>query len=109
MSLKIKASFFFIIVISILTSTTLAALYDGGYHIEGGVIAGIAVASIISSLLPFFVSMHLFKKYELSYNQKTYLKVWGLIIYFFCFPVKIWMIISNVALLINGGSGWAFG
>jgi hypothetical protein len=109
MSLKLKARFFYITVLMILTGTTLVALYDGGYHIEGGAIAGIASASIITSLLPFFISMHLFKKYELSSNEKTYLKVWGLIIYFFCFPVKIWIIISNLELLINGGSGWAFG
>ena len=109
MSLKLKARFLFITVLMILTGTTLAALYDGGYHIEGGAIAGIALASIITSLLPFFVSMHLFKKYELSSNEKTYLKVWGLIIYSFCFPIKIWIIILNLELLINGGSGWAFG
>lgn len=109
MSLKLKARYFYITVLIILTGTTLAALYDGAYHIEGGAIAGIASASIITSLLPFFISMQLFKKYELSSNEKTNIKVWGLIIYFFCFPVKIWIIISNLELLINGGSGWAFG
>jgi hypothetical protein len=109
MSLILKAKFLFITVLIILTGTTLAALYDGGYHIQSGAIAGIAFASIITSLLPFFISMHLFKKYELSANEKTSLKVWGLIIYSFCFPVKIWIIILNLELLINGGGGWAFG
>ncbi len=109
MSLRLKARFFYITVLLILTGTTLAALYNGGYHIEGGAIAGIAFACIITSLLPFFISMHLFKKYELSSNEKNYLKVWGLIIYLFCFPVKILIIISNIELLLNGRSGWAFG
>ncbi len=89
--------------------TTLAALYDGGYHISGGAIAGIAFASLITSLLPFFISMQLFKKYESNKEEKGHLKLWGSIIYVFCFPVKIWIIISNLVLLINGGSGWAFG
>ena len=109
MSLKLKARIFYITVLMILTGTMIAALYDGGYHIGGGAIAGIAFASIITSLLPFYISMHLFKKYELSSNEKTYLKVWGLIIYFSCFPVKSWIIYSNIVLLINGGDGWSFG
>lgn len=109
MSLLLKAKYFYIIVLMLLIGTTLAALYDGAYHIAGGAIAGIAFASSITSLLPLFISMHLFKKYELSAHQKTSLKVWGLLIYFFCFPVKIWIIISNLDVLINGGSGWAFG
>ncbi len=109
MSIRLKARFFYITVLIMLIGTTLVALYDGGYHIEGGAIAGIALASIITSLLPFFISMHLLKQYELNSNKKTYLKVWGLIIYFFCFPVKSWIIYSNLVLLINDGDGWSFG
>jgi len=84
-------------------------LYDGGYHINGGIIAGLALASAVTSLLPFFISMRLFRKYESNSAERSHLKVWGLIIYFFCFPVKTWIIVSNVLLLINGGDGWAFG
>lgn len=109
MHIKLKARFFYITVLIILTGTTLSALYDGGYHTEGGAIAGIAFVSIITSLLPFYVSMHLFNKYEFSNNEKPYLKIWGLIIYAFCFPVKIWIIYSNLALLIMGGDRWSFG
>ena len=96
-----------IIILLVLTTTT--ALYDGGYHISGGVIAAIAFTSIITSLLPFFISMRLLKKYELNVEEKSKFKFWALIVYSFCFPVKIWIIISNLELLINGGSGWAFG
>lgn len=109
MSLKLKARFFYILVLVILTGTTVAALYDGGYHIEGGAIAGIAFASVITSLLPYFISMRLFTKYELGSNEKTNLKVRGWTIYALCFPVKIWIIILNLDLLINGGTGWSFG
>lgn len=109
MKLQLKARYFYITILLILIGTTLAALYDGGYHIEGGAIAGIAFASIITSLLPFFISMNFFKKYELSSIEKKHLKVRGLIIYSFCFPVKIWIIISNLELLLLGGSGWSFG
>ena len=109
MNLQSKARYFYITILLILTGTTFAALYDGGYHIEGGAIAGIAFASIITSLLPFFISMNFFKKHELSSIEKKHLKVRGLIIYSFCFPVKIWIIISNLELLLLGGSGWSFG
>lgn len=104
-----SALIFYIAVLILLAVTTLAALYDGGYHSEGGVIAGIAFVSAITSLLPFFISMHLFKKHESNRVEKTSLKVWGLILYIFCFPIKIWIIVSNLMLLINGGNGWAFG
>jgi hypothetical protein len=55
MSLKLKASILFFTLLIILIGTTLAALYDGGYNIEGGALAGITFASIITSLLPFFI------------------------------------------------------
>lgn len=109
MSLKSGVRFFYIAVILLLIATTLGALYDGGYHINGGAMAGIALASIITSFVPFFVSMYLFKKYEVSSDRKTYLKVLGFIVYLFCFPVKSWIIYLNLDLLINGGGGWAFG
>jgi hypothetical protein len=109
MKIRQNLQIIYISILIILVVTTLAALYDGGYHISGGMIAGIAFASLITSLLPFFISMHLFKKYESNKKEKGYLQVWGSIIYLFCFPVKLWIIISNLVLLINGGSGWAFG
>jgi hypothetical protein len=89
--------------------TTIAALYDGGYHISGGVIAGIAFTSIITSLLPFIISMRLLKKHESNRGERSKFKFWALIVYSFCFPIKICIIISNLELLINGGSGWSLG
>ena len=109
MKLRSRARTFYITVVILLIATTLAALYDGGYHMEGGAIAGIAGASIITSFLPFFISMHLFKKHALNTNGNGYFKVWGAVIYFFCFPVKSLIIYLNLALLITGGDGWSLG
>jgi hypothetical protein len=104
-----KAFITYIAVLLLLVITTLLALIDGGYHMEGGSIAGIALGSSITSLLPFFLSRFLFKKYESHPTEKKGLKTQGLIVYLFCFPVKLLVIWSNVDLLINGGTGWAFG
>jgi hypothetical protein len=86
----------------------LAALYNGGYHVAGGIIAGIAFASILTSLVPYYLAMHFLEKFQDQNNAVKY-KVLGLVLYSFCFPVNIWIIISNVNLLINGGERWAFG
>lgn len=99
----------YVSVLVILLVTTLLALLDGGYHIAGGFMAGVAAGSAIASLVPFFIAMNLFKKHETDPEKHKHLKVLGWIIYPFCFPVKIWVIYSNIDLLINGGSGWAFG
>jgi predicted Co/Zn/Cd cation transporter (cation efflux family) len=109
MNLRRNTTIIYITILFLLTATTLAALYNGGYQIGGEVVAIIAFVSIITSLLPFFISMRLFKKQESNPKGNTNLKVWGLIIYLFCFPVKCWIIISNIILLINGGDGWSFG
>lgn len=109
MNIKLKAKVFYFLVLILLIVTTLSALYNGGYHIQGGAIAGIALASIVLSLVPFFISMHLFNKYEQRSNEKEHLKTWDLLVYFFCFPVKIWIIYLNLALIIFGGDNWSFG
>ncbi|MES2477968.1 MAG: hypothetical protein V4561_02700 [Bacteroidota bacterium] len=104
-----KAKTFYISVIAILICTTLFALYDGGYGIEGGTMAGIALASIIISFLPFYLSLKLFNKYSSNSEKRMSLKFWALFFYIFCFPIKIWIIYCNIAMVINGGKGWSFG
>jgi|GEM_PF-3357209 len=104
-----KASLIYIAVLVMLTFTTIIALMDGGYHIAGGWMAGAAFVSAITSIIPFVISRVLFKKYEANPDEKKKLKAWGLIIYLFCFPVKLWIIYCNIDLLIHGGGGWAFG
>lgn len=97
------------IVLAGLIITTLAALYDGGYHIAGGAIAGIAFVSIITSLVPYFIAMYFFKKFEETSSNNDKYKIFSWLFFSFCFPIKIWIILSNLSLLINGGERWAFG
>jgi hypothetical protein len=103
-----KALRTYLIVLAGLISTTLAALYDGGYHIAGGIVAGVAFASVISSLIPYFIAMYFFEKFEETDSNKFNFKIFGWVFFIFCFPVKIWIILSNLNLLINGGERWAF-
>lgn len=104
---RTKIIYLFILVV--LTITTLMALYNGGYDMAGFFVAGVAIGTTITSLIPFFTSIYLFKKHEVSPAENSHFKIWGIIIYAFCFPVKIWVIYSNIDLLLNGGSRWAFG
>ena len=99
----------YLIVLAVLIITTLAALYDGGYHIAGGFIAGIGFASIVTSLLPYFISRYFFKKFKERSSDNFNYEIYGWIFFLFCFPVKIWIIVFNLSLLINGGDRWAFG
>ncbi|MFT5859671.1 MAG: hypothetical protein ACI865_001775 [Flavobacteriaceae bacterium] len=107
--LRRNAQIIYIVIVIIVIASTLWALYDGGYHIAGGLIAGIALGSIITSFLPFFTSMYLLKKCENEVTARLQLKISALILFSLCFPVKLWIIYSNIDLLINGGAGWAFG
>ena len=104
-----KAQIVYNSVLLVLTITTVWALLDGGYHIAGGLMGAIAVGSAIASLFPFLLSRYLLKKYETMSDNKMRYKVFGLLIYSFCFPVKLWVIYSNVDIIVNGGNGWAFG
>ena len=109
MDFRAKIISIYLFTLFMLITTTIIALIDGGYHIGGSVIAWIAFGSIITSLLPFFLSMFLFKKYEKGQRENLLFKIFGLIIYSFCFPIKLWIIYSNIDMYFNGGSHWAFG
>ena len=98
----------YLIIVAAVVSTTIAALLDGGYHIAGGIMAGIAAGSILTSLVPFFMALYFFKKWETSPDKIPY-SILGWVFFSFCFPVKTWVILSNLSLLIYGGERWAFG
>jgi hypothetical protein len=104
---KAKTRRFYIAILTLLLVTTSYALFDGFWGISSGVISIIAFISIITSLLPFFIAMRLFAKYELT-GRKAF-NVWGWISYIFCFPVKIYIIYLNLFGIIVGGDRWAFG
>ncbi|RYD56019.1 MAG: hypothetical protein EOP56_13870 [Sphingobacteriales bacterium] len=109
MPLKLKAKYFYITILVVLTITTLIALYDGGYGIEGGTIAIIALLSIITSLLPYYLSMQLLNKHARGQYRNASYKYWAVIVYILCFPLMLWIIYLNIDLLLNGGNGWSFG
>lgn len=109
MGIRKATQIIYIAIFILLAGTTWAALYDGGYHIAGGAIAGLAAGSAVLSLLPFFVSQRLFRRFEEKPGANRRFKRWGIVVFSFCFPVKAWIILSNLALLIFGGEGWVFG
>lgn len=77
--------------------------------IGAGVTAGIGFVSAITSLAPFFISRYLFKKSEPYMHYRHRYKTAAIIVYFFCFPVKIWSIVVMIYFLVHGESRWAFG
>lgn len=99
----------YVSVLLMLVFTTLIALYDGGYQRDAPVIVGVAIGSIVLSFIPFLVSRLLLKKYENGAGKESHYRLWVMIVFLFCFPVKLMVIYSNISLLIHGGSGWAFG
>ncbi len=101
--------FFYFTVLVVLTATSIKALTESCYIIGGAVIGVIAVVSILTSLIPYFISQSMFRKYEANPDEKKHLKIWGLIIYLFCFPVKLWVIYVNIEMLKEGCGGWNFG
>jgi hypothetical protein len=88
---------------------TAASLIHAGTHISNIVLSGIALASIVTSLVPFFISMYLFKKFETEKPPNQKYKVFGIIVYVFCFPIKVWVIIATIYETLFGNNHWAFG
>jgi hypothetical protein len=108
---KLKVIFrtIYLLVLVILLVTTAMMLWDGSYLWGSLVIAAAAILSILTSLIPYFISMKLLKIFEDNPTEKKHLKTWAFVIYTFCFPVKLCIIYINVYMLINGGPRWAFG
>ncbi|MDG1332805.1 MAG: hypothetical protein P8P74_10765 [Crocinitomicaceae bacterium] len=107
--MKRRARYIYIILVLLLITTTVMALLDGGYHIIGGLMAAVAAGGLITSLLLYFISMSLFDRYESHAKSNLTVKVLAIIFFILCFPVNLWVIYSNLEILITGGPGWAFG
>lgn len=84
-------------------------IVNGRTGIVSGVVTGIGFASVITSLLPFFVSRHLFKKAESYTHYRRKYQIAAIIVYLFCFPVKLWAIYMMIYLIYHGEGRWAFG
>ena len=104
-----KLRLIYLVSIAVLLVVTATSLLYAGTHISNIVLAGIALASIPASLIPYFISMYLFKKFETEKPTNRKYKVFGIIIYAFCSPVKAWVIIATIYEILFGSNHWAFG
>ncbi|WP_343633115.1 hypothetical protein [Fluviicola sp.] len=98
---------YLLVIACLLVITAISLLHAGGDQIDSTVLAGIAFASIITSLVPFFMSMYFLKKSEKE-NSERY-RVWGIILYVLCFPVKALVILATIYEILFGSNHWAFG
>lgn len=103
-----NALFIYLFVVAALI-IVIAITLAGHPGIEAEVVSGIGFISIITSFAPFFVSRYLFKKGELYTHHRKRYRIWGMILYVFCFPVKLWAIYVLIYLLVHGEPRWAFG
>jgi hypothetical protein len=94
------------VVIIFLVLAPLQLLYGSGPGIIGSIVAGIGLVSCITSLIPFFVSRELFKKAASDNENRRRYRLAAIIVYTFCFPVKIWAICVLIHLLYYGEQRW---
>lgn len=98
----------YLLVIAVVLVLTAVSLIYAGTHISNIVLAAFALIGIITSLVPYFGSMYVFKKYEADPENKS-LKIFGIALYLCCFPIKIWVIFATIYEMLFGNNHWAFG
>lgn len=98
---------YLIVIACVLVITAVSLLYMNT-HIGNIVLAGVALISIITSLVPYFLSMYILKKYEAEPENKS-LKVFGIALYLCCFPIKTWVIFVTIHEMLFGNNHWACG
>lgn len=103
-----KLRLIYLSVIACVLIVISTALLYAGTHIDIIVLAGLGLMSIITSLVPYFLSMYVFKKYEAEPDNKAY-KVFGIVLYLCCFPIKVWVIFVTIHEMLFGTNHWAFG
>lgn len=96
LTIRQKAIYLFLILILMVISITLIALYQGVYSYYDVVFAALALAIILISLIPFFISLYLFKAYLEHPEKNTKKKYLGLFSYFFCFPLNLWFLFISL-------------
>lgn len=107
MTLRKTARLIYLIVIAILlVITATSLLYSGDVH--SIILGAIALISIVTSLVPYFISMYVFKKYEAEPENKAY-KIFGIALYLCCYPIKLWVIYATIYEMLFGNHHWAFG
>lgn len=107
LNMRKKLRLIYLLVIAFVLVITAVSLVYPGSHISNIVLAGIALISIITSLLPYFISMYVFKKYE-DERDKSY-KIVGIALYLCSYPFMIWVIYATIYEMLSGTNHWAFG
>lgn len=103
-----KLRLIYLMVIACVLVITAVSLLYMNTHISNLVLAGIALISIITSLIPYFLSMYILKKYEAEPENTSY-KIFGIAVYACCFPIKIWIVFVTIYEMLFGNDHWAFG
>ncbi len=96
LTIRQKAIYWFLIVVLMVITITITGFYQGVYGYYDVVFAGIALAIILISLIPFFISLYLFKAYLVNPEKNIKKKYLGLFSYFFCFPLNLWFIFTSL-------------
>lgn len=102
------ARLIYLIVIAVLLVITATSLLYANTHISNIILAGIALTSIVTSLIPYFISIYIFKKYETEPENKT-LKIFGIALYLCCYPIMLWVIYATIYEILFGNNHWALG
>ncbi len=103
---KIARLIYLVVIAVLLVVTATSLLYTGG--VDSIILGAIALSSIVISLVPYFISMYIFKKYEAEPENKAY-KIFGIALYLCCYPIKLWVIYATVYEMLFGNQHWAFG
>jgi uncharacterized membrane-anchored protein YitT (DUF2179 family) len=103
-----KLRLIYLIVITCVLVVTAVSLLYMNTHISNLVLAGIALISIITSFVPYFISMYILKKYEAEPENTSY-KIFGIAVYICCFPIKTGVFFVTIYEMVFGNNHWAFG
>jgi hypothetical protein len=102
------ARIIYLSVLAVLLVVIATSLLYAGTRISHIVLAGIGLISIVTSLVPYFSSIYLFKKYEMDPSNQSN-KIFAIVLYLCCYPIKIWVIFATIYEILFGNNHWAFG
>lgn len=103
-----KLTLIYLLVLALTIIVTAVSVFFTSTSITTTVLAVLAIISIITSLVPYFLSMYILKKHEAEPDNTSY-KVFGIAVYLCCFPIKIWGIFAAIHEMLFGNNHWAFG
>jgi hypothetical protein len=108
LTIRQKAIYWFLIVVLVVVVATLIALYEDVYSYFGFIFVGLTLAVILISLIPFAISLDLFKAYLANPEQNASMKYFGLVSYFICLLINIWVVYVHLSAA-NNVDPWPLG